>query len=192
MTKRTCTIDGCESKHEARGWCIKHYTRWRQHGDVDSLNGTPVGEPLAYFHAHIGDETDDCILWPYGQTCGYGQLWMAGCHHKVHILACSRFHGPKPDGHEVCHSCRNRHCFNPRHLRWGTHAENMADMISDGTSTSGERSPMSKLTWAEVSSIRASYATGMVTQRELGEQYGVCRSMIGNVVTGTHWIELAS
>ena len=33
MDNRTCTIDGCESKPVGRGWCNKHYTRWRNHGD---------------------------------------------------------------------------------------------------------------------------------------------------------------
>ncbi len=33
MAKRTCSIDGCEKPHEARGWCNKHYLAWRHHGD---------------------------------------------------------------------------------------------------------------------------------------------------------------
>lgn len=33
MPKRTCSIDGCENPHEARGWCSMHYKRWKAHGD---------------------------------------------------------------------------------------------------------------------------------------------------------------
>jgi 5-methylcytosine-specific restriction endonuclease McrA len=33
MAERTCSIDGCETKHFGRGWCQKHYLRWRNHGD---------------------------------------------------------------------------------------------------------------------------------------------------------------
>ena len=30
----TCAIEGCPGKIAGRGWCIKHYTRWRRHGDA--------------------------------------------------------------------------------------------------------------------------------------------------------------
>jgi len=33
MAERTCSIDGCGGAHEARGWCILHYSRWMRHGD---------------------------------------------------------------------------------------------------------------------------------------------------------------
>jgi hypothetical protein len=29
---RTCTVQGCDEKHEARGFCEKHYARWKRHG----------------------------------------------------------------------------------------------------------------------------------------------------------------
>jgi hypothetical protein len=30
---RTCTIEGCEKPHMARGWCAMHYLRWWRTGD---------------------------------------------------------------------------------------------------------------------------------------------------------------
>lgn len=33
MPKRLCSIEGCDEPSDARGWCIKHYTRWFRHGD---------------------------------------------------------------------------------------------------------------------------------------------------------------
>lgn len=32
MADRTCSIDGCERPHSARGWCHRHYIRWRETG----------------------------------------------------------------------------------------------------------------------------------------------------------------
>lgn len=35
MTDRTCSIPGCGSKMLARGWCSKHYQRWKRMGDPE-------------------------------------------------------------------------------------------------------------------------------------------------------------
>lgn len=31
----TCSIEGCESKAHARGWCTKHYYRWKRQGSAE-------------------------------------------------------------------------------------------------------------------------------------------------------------
>lgn len=30
----SCEVDGCDRRRIARGWCAGHYSRWKQHGDV--------------------------------------------------------------------------------------------------------------------------------------------------------------
>lgn len=37
MPKRTCSINGCEKKHYGRGYCSKHYQRWRTHGNAKTV-----------------------------------------------------------------------------------------------------------------------------------------------------------
>ena len=32
-TKERCSIEGCGGIISTRGWCMKHYTMWRKHGD---------------------------------------------------------------------------------------------------------------------------------------------------------------
>lgn len=34
---KLCSIDGCYKKNLARGWCQKHYQRWKRHGDPTLL-----------------------------------------------------------------------------------------------------------------------------------------------------------
>lgn len=31
---RACEVEGCERTYYAKGFCVMHYARWRQHGDV--------------------------------------------------------------------------------------------------------------------------------------------------------------
>lgn len=35
MPHRTCTVDGCEDPHLAKGFCAKHYQRWTKYGTTD-------------------------------------------------------------------------------------------------------------------------------------------------------------
>lgn len=39
MTERTCSIDGCESRHKGHGYCSKHYQRYKKSGDPLRLPG---------------------------------------------------------------------------------------------------------------------------------------------------------
>lgn len=36
-----CSIEGCEGKHLSRGWCTKHYYRWKRTGDPNVTTRTP-------------------------------------------------------------------------------------------------------------------------------------------------------
>lgn len=47
MAKRTCSVDGCERRFEAKGFCSAHYLRWKRHGDPGGpirlqSNGTQI------------------------------------------------------------------------------------------------------------------------------------------------------
>lgn len=36
MSKRRCSVDGCDSVHYAKSYCVMHYQRWRRHGDPET------------------------------------------------------------------------------------------------------------------------------------------------------------
>lgn len=42
MVVAICSIDGCEGKVKAKGYCLQHYTRWRRHGDPSIVLRGPL------------------------------------------------------------------------------------------------------------------------------------------------------
>lgn len=149
---------------------------------------TRRGELMAYYVANVDRQTDDCIEWPYALCVGgYGRVRADGKKRLVHILACERHHGPRPEGMEVRHLCGKASCFNGAHLRWGTKLENAADRLVHGTDLRGEQHPSAKLTESEVLEIRRRFAEGGVTRQALADEYGVTPRTIGYIISRRIW-----
>jgi hypothetical protein len=163
--------------------------RWYYYGDVTTIRE----RHQQYFEEYLLLETDECIRWPFGHsTRGYGKLSLGGRRGEsrsvdIHVLACERIHGPRPPKLEVAHSCRNRDCFNPRHLRWDTRKGNLADRVADGTMPWGESHPRAKVTEADVLVMRAMYAKGGITMTALAKQYGLEKSTVRAIIRKETW-----
>lgn len=138
--KDPCKIDGCKGYAFGHGYCGKHYQRLRRSGDP--LGGrTMVGDPLKFIHEVAVPFTgDECLTWPYARTlAGYGALKLNG-QLTVSRFVCELAHGaPSSEDLVAAHSCGKGHegCVNPKHLRWATQKENMADKIIHGTAHNG-------------------------------------------------------
>lgn len=72
----------------------------------------------------------DTPCWEW-QACiddgGYGRFNLEGIHY-AHTASYYLFVGTVPEGKEIDHLCRRRHCVNPLHLQAVTHKINMARM----------------------------------------------------------------
>lgn len=43
--ERWCSVEGCERAPTGRGWCHKHYERWRRTGDPEGTTRKPKPPP---------------------------------------------------------------------------------------------------------------------------------------------------
>lgn len=116
---------------------------------------------------------------------------MDGKVRSIHREVFFAYNGYFPE--QVLHSCDNPPCYNPRHLRGGTHAENMADMREKGRAhrPSGERNHFSVLTVSEVQLIRRLSGDGK-QNRELAARFGVSAHTIGSIVGRRTWKHVPS
>lgn len=72
----------------------------------------------------------DCWEWTDKLfNTGYGMMYLSdGRQVLAHRFALQRKVGPpRANKPFVLHQCDNKPCVNPDHLRWGSHAENMAE-----------------------------------------------------------------
>lgn len=87
-------------------------------------------DPLDRFAAKV-EVTDSCWLWTATRhRKGYGQFQFDGSMRQAHRWLWEQTVGPIPEGLELDHLCRVRHCVNPDHLEPVTHAENVARAAS--------------------------------------------------------------
>src|ERR1041385_5111562 len=78
----------------------------------------------------------------------------------VHSLVALAFHGPRPAGMVVMHLDDDPKNNRPSNLRYGTPAENSAQMKSRGRQARGERASAAVLTVVEVLRMRELFAAG--------------------------------
>lgn len=111
-------------------------------------------------------EPTECWDWSgyINSVTGYGQVsWQdgprvgqSGTHRAAWVLANRR---PIPDGMSIHHTCYNRKCFNPAHLRLRTPVENSRDN-----------------SWRRKTHCAQGHAYDEVNTRFTKEGYRVCRA----------------
>lgn len=139
--KNLCSIEGCDNKVEARGWCAKHYQRWWKRGDPSIVLPNHPGTLEERFWAKVNKngnpspekpELGPCWEW-IGDltTAGYGRITINVKSAMAHRVSYEWLVGEIPEGLDLDHLCRVRRCiksiadeFGPAHLEPVTRKEN--------------------------------------------------------------------
>lgn len=88
------------------------------------------------------DRNTGCWNWLlFSDERHYPVLKVFGIMVSAHRFSYQLYSGPIPDGMHILHSCDNKRCVNPDHLRAGTHAENMREAADRGLMRRGEAHP---------------------------------------------------
>lgn len=150
MPHGICSIEGCERVEKLkRGWCEKHYCRWRAHGDpltiLTSLGQPPIarilggapGRPGLYvvddveavlarlWRSTAVDAATGCWEWQGSRTDdGYGEVRIKSQCFFTHRLGWVATGHLIPEGEQLDHLCRNSPCWSPAHLEPVTNQEN--------------------------------------------------------------------
>lgn len=143
------------------------------------------------FERHVIPEPNSgCWLWTAGALpTGYGSLNWRGKNRLAHRVSYEIHCGEIPHGLHVLHSCDNPCCVNPDHLRPGTDADNIADMIARGRGNPaiGDRNANNKLTPDQVRRIRS--AKGQPTA--VSRAFGVSEATVRDIRAGRTWSHLS-
>lgn len=157
--------------------------------------------PREYNHQHLMDRfwsqvdrSGECWIWTgyINPQTGYGQFTLniserselgAGRIVSAPRFACTQHLGAPPDGAAVLHSCDNRACVRPAHLRWGTVEQNNREAWDRNRQQDGERHHQAKLSDDAVRQIRLRADRGERVA-SLAEEFGIDRSYCFAIVRG--------
>lgn len=185
ISYKVCSVKSCTNTIKAKKLCNAHYIKLGRYGNPDTNIRTPVGIAFKYFMKAMKIETDDCINWKFSKiSTGYGQVTIGNRRGLVHREALlQRNNKPTKQKPYALHTCRNRGCFNYKHLRWGSPKENMLDKLKDGTDNRGTKSATAKLTDEQVMKIRKDTRV----QSVIASYYGVSQATISDIKNRKKW-----
>ena len=126
------------------------------------------------------------------------RLCKNGVHYNryVHRLVLEAYVGPCPEGMECCHNNGDPLDNRLENLRWDTRSANIKDAIKQGTYRVGESkvkgsaNGFSKLTEQQARQIIYIHRTGLFTQKEIANQFRVCKLTIQNIIHRRSWKHL--
>jgi transposase len=154
------------------------------------------------FHSHtqaLKFCSDECRVWSHidkksknecwnyignEKDTGYGRVGLNGKTKLIHRVIWEIAKGPIPDNVNVCHTCDNKLCCNPKHLFLGTQKDNMEDCKQKGRIKNNPNKMHSKpfLTNEQILQIQKEYKKNNTGYKQLSKKYNVHYTTIYKII----------
>lgn len=108
---------------------------------------------------------------------------------KIHRLVAIAFLDNPKNKPQVNHIDGIKLNNNSENLEWVTNTENIKHAYKNGliNTAKGERHAQSKLTKEQVLEIRKIYSKGGLTQKQVGEKFGIDQTHVSDIVNKKSW-----
>lgn len=134
------------------------------------------------------NDENGCWIWKgFLHKNGYGVINIDGKNQFVHRVSYQIAYNEEiPEDMMILHSCNNRACVNPAHLRIGTHEQNMKDMTEASRQARGCYNGNATLTEGQVLQIKEFISKG-VPKKYIAMIFGTGFSTIKDIASGRTW-----
>lgn len=136
-------------------------------------------------------DDNQCWEWTAARSNGYGHFgtgkkFGTKVAHRIAYMISNNTSIPKDM--DICHTCDNPPCCNPKHLFMGTAQENMSDMVAKGRSAnnSGENNPNVKISKITAWKILILHDLGY-SNLKIAKKVGLGESSVARTVNGQAW-----
>lgn len=171
----------------------KRYIRILPH-----LTGPFGGPAIERFWSKVDRRgPDDCWDWQASvTTSGYGRFKMTPyTTAAANRVALALHTGIEPEGLQALHSCDRPRCCNPKHLRWGTAADNAQDKVERSRARTGDQRGASngaaKLSEEGLARVVAGLKRGM-NNKQIAANLPIGHAMVSKIRRGHMWREQAA
>jgi hypothetical protein len=143
--------------------------------------GMTIQQLIRFWSSYTRGGPDECWIWTktvrksegVDRNIRYGNFSLNGRNYLAHRVAYQLDYGPEGlDELCVLHRCDNGLCVNSRHLFLGTRGDNNRDMAAKGRHVAARR-VLTEWQAQEILDYK-----GIISQKRLGEMYGVAESTV--------------